>query len=124
VSGLVETEYGPVPPAAARTALEMIPAVDLCVAYGVPSADSQVLVAAVTLHPGATLSAVELNRVFDRLPSTHRPDYIQVVPSIPVTTWHRPLWVRMRQTGIPEPTRARAVWRLAPDRAHYEVCER
>jgi putative long chain acyl-CoA synthase len=101
-------------------ALGTIPAVDLLVAYGVPDGDAEVLVAAATLRPRMHLSASELDRAFDRLPASQRPEYVQVVRSIPVTTWHRPSWRPLRKAGIPKPTRARKVWRLSDDHSHYE----
>ena len=41
-------------------------------------------------------------------------------PSIPMTTWHRPQWRTLQAKGVPTPSRTRRVWRLDPDRAHYE----
>ena len=120
VSALIPTAGGPVMPAGTRMALGTIPAVDLMVAYGVADGDAESLVAAVTLRPGAALSAADLDRAFDRLPASHRPSYVQVVRSIPVTTWHRPIWRPLQQAGIPKPARTRKVWKLGEDRAHYE----
>ncbi|MCU1658836.1 MAG: Polyhydroxyalkanoic acid synthase [Pseudonocardiales bacterium] len=129
VTALIRTAHGPVLPAAARMVLGTIPAVDLYVAYGVPEAESEgggdaagfeVMVAAVSVRPRMKLTAGELDRAFDRLPASHRPSYVQVVPSIPVTTWHRPQWRSLQKAGVPAPTRTRKVWRLGPDHQHYE----
>ena len=57
---------------------------------------------------------------FERLPRSHRPRYVQVVPEIPVTTWHRPLWRPLQARGVPKPSRDRRVFRLDQARAHYE----
>jgi putative long chain acyl-CoA synthase len=119
VTALISTSHGPVMPAGARLALGTIPAIDLMAAYGVPEGEAEVLVAAVTLLPGSRLSATDLDRAFERLPAGHRPSYVQVVRSIPVTTWHRPIWRPLQQAGVPKPTRARKVWKLADDHAHY-----
>jgi putative long chain acyl-CoA synthase len=119
VSAIIDTARGPVLPAAARMALGSIPAVDLYVAYPVRDGDADVLVAAVTLCPDAELSAGELDRAFERVPRSHRPAYVQVVRSIPVTTWHRPVWQTMQKAGVPEPNRQRRVWGLDPD-GHYQ----
>jgi len=119
VSAIIATARGPVLPAGARTALGTIPAVDLIVAYGVPHGAAEVLVAAVTLRQRTTLSAADLERAFDRLPTSQRPDYVHVVRSIPVTTWHRPVWRALQQAGIPKPTRTRKVWKLDEEHAHY-----
>jgi hypothetical protein len=45
---------------------------------------------------------------------------VQVVPTIPVTAWCRPLWSSLRKAGIPKPTRSRDVFRLGDDRLHYQ----
>jgi len=121
VSALVHTPYGVAVPAAARRAMEAVPAVDLAVAYAVPEGEDavQALVVAVTLRQGAELTASELDRACDGLPPAHRPTYVQVVPSIPVTTWCRPLWTSLRKAGVPKPGKSRTVWRLDVDRQHY-----
>jgi putative long chain acyl-CoA synthase len=121
VTAIVDTARGPLVPAGARMVLNAIPAVDLQVGYGVPSDTGDgtaLLVAAVTVHRGAELTAEQLDRAFDRLPPSHRPDYIQVVESIPVTTWHRPVWTALQRAGIPTKGRGRTVFRLGADH-HY-----
>ncbi|HLY33575.1 MAG TPA: AMP-binding protein, partial [Jatrophihabitantaceae bacterium] len=118
VSAIVDTARGPVLPAGARASLGSIPAVDLQVSYGVRDGAHDVLVSSVTVSPGLELTASELDRAFDRLPPKHRPVYIQVVPSIPVTTWHRPVWASLQRAGIPKPGRGRQVWQL-DDSGHY-----
>ena len=120
VTAIVDTERGPVLPAGARMALGGLPAVDLMVAYGVHTRDGNVLVAAVTLRPDHTLSAADLDGAVERLPYSHRPAYVQVVKSIPVTTWHRPMWRPLQRGGVPRPSRNKQVFRLRDDRAHYE----
>jgi putative long chain acyl-CoA synthase len=127
VAALIRTRHGTVSPAVARRAAEAIPAVDLTVAYGVPDeaaeregeAGCQVLVVTVTVVAGAELTASELNRAYESLPPAQRPDYVQVIPSLPVTTWCRPLWRPLREAGVPSSSRTTAAWRLDPDRQHY-----
>jgi putative long chain acyl-CoA synthase len=121
VSALVTTDHGVLIPAGARMALGTIPAVDLVVVFGVPDGAAETLVAAVTVCKGKKLTTSELDRALTRLPAEHRPSYVQVVRSIPVTTWHRPVWRPLRQAGIPTPTRSRKVWKLADDRSGYEA---
>ena len=118
---VVQTADAPALPSGTRYALGSIPCVDLVVAYGVPEDGAQVLVGAVTLRPGAELSASDLNKALGKLPAVQRPRYVQVVPSIPVTTWHRPQWRPLQAKGIPTPSRTRTVWKLDDDRAHYEL---
>ena len=121
VNAILDTEHGPVLPAGARMALGSLPAVDLMVAYGVTrKATGTVLVAALTLCPGRELAASDLDAAMERLPHSHRPAYVQVVPDIPVTTWHRPVWRPLQRSGVPRPSRSRRVFRLADDRVHYQ----
>jgi putative long chain acyl-CoA synthase len=97
--------------------------VDLVVAYGVPDGDNEVLVGAVTLRPGTELSTGDIDSATDKLPAMQRPAYVQVVPSIPLTTWHRPQWRVLQAKGLPSPNRTRKVWKLDAARAHYEQLE-
>lgn len=126
VSALVHTSAGAIAPGHARRAVEAVPAVDLAVAFGVPGPAStgsgtsaEVLVVAVTLREGATLTASELDRAFGAVPPDQRPSYVRIVSTIPVTTWGRPVWTALRQEGLPEPGGSRGVWRLDEAREHY-----
>ena len=53
-----------------------------------------------------------------RLPKRQRPRYVQVVRTIPLTTWHRPMWRELAK-GVPTPTRTRTVFALDTDTGHY-----
>jgi putative long chain acyl-CoA synthase len=117
---IVQTADGPALPAGPRFALGTIPCVDLAVAYGVRDKDADVLVAAVALRSGGELSTADIEKALDKLPPPQRPSYVQIVPSIPVTTWHRPQWRPLQAKGVPTPNRTRRVWRRAEDRSHYE----
>jgi putative long chain acyl-CoA synthase len=117
---VVQTAAGPAIPAGARFALGTIPCVDLVIGYGVREGDADVLVAAATLRPDSELSTADIDKAMDRLPASQRPRYLQVVPSIPLTTWNRPQWRALQARGVPTPSRTRQVWRLRDDRAHYE----
>ena len=119
VSEIVDTPHGPVLPSGTRFCLGSIPAVDLCVAYGVPDDDTTLLIGAVTLRPGAELTAADLDSALDRLPRGQRPSYVQALQTIPVTTWHRPIWRDLQRKGVPKPGRNRTVWRLDPATGHY-----
>jgi putative long chain acyl-CoA synthase len=120
VAEIVHTALGPALPSGARFALGAMPCVDLVVAYGVREGEADVLVAALTLRPGSELAVAELDKAVDKLPALQRPQYVQVVGSIPVTTWHRPVWRSLQARGVPTPSRTRKVWKLGADRAHYE----
>jgi putative long chain acyl-CoA synthase len=120
-SELVQTAHGPAIAAGARFALGTIPGSDLIVAYGVPGDGADLLVAAVSLRPGTELGTADIEKAMDKLPAAQRPSYVQVVPSIPVTTWHRPQWRPLQAKGVPKPARGRRVWRRTDDQAHYEL---
>ncbi|HVU91946.1 MAG TPA: AMP-binding protein, partial [Jatrophihabitans sp.] len=119
VSDVVVTADGPALPAGARFALGSIPGVDLLVAYGVRDGGEDVLVGAFTVRPGAEVSTADLEKAVGRLPARHRPRYVQQVPAIPLTTWHRPLWRPLQAEGVPAPGPGRRVWRLDADGTHY-----
>lgn len=120
VTGLITTGLGVVAPSEISRELSNLPAVDLCVTFGVPVKGETVLVSALTLRKGAKITADALGLALKRLPPSHHPDYVQVVRSIPVTTWHRPVSTELQKAGIPKPTTRRRVWRLGADRDSYE----
>jgi putative long chain acyl-CoA synthase len=121
VSEIVDTPRGPVLPSGTRFCLGSIPAVDLVVAYGVEDDDHAMLCAAVTLRPDTELTATELDKALERLPRGQRPTYVQAVPSIPLTTWHRPVWRDLQKKGVPKAGRNRQVWQLDPSTGHYSL---
>jgi putative long chain acyl-CoA synthase len=119
VAETLTTAQGAVLPAGARFCLGTLPGVDLYVAYGVPDPDgTQLLVGALTLLPGAGLTTDDIDHGFSRLPQRSRPAYVQVLLSIPLTTWHRPLWRPLQAEGVPSARPDRQVWRLGAD-GHY-----
>jgi putative long chain acyl-CoA synthase len=120
-SEVVTTADGAALPAGARFALGTIPCVDLAVAYGVRDGAADVLVAAVALRPGTELSTTDIEKAMSKLPAEQRPSYVQVVPAIPVMTWHRPQWRPIQAKGIPKAARGRKAWRRAEDQSHYEL---
>jgi putative long chain acyl-CoA synthase len=120
VAEVVTTSEGAAIPSGARFALGTVPSVDLVVAYGVTDGPADALVAAVTLRPDTDIRTADLDKALDKLPAMQRPRYVQVVSSIPVTTWHRPQWRPLQAKGVPTPSRTRRVWKLGPDRTHYE----
>jgi putative long chain acyl-CoA synthase len=116
---IVDTSSGPVLPAGTRFCLGTLAAADLIVAYGVKDGDERVVVGAMTLRPDTEVSTADLDGAFGRLPRRHRPRYVQVVGSIPLTTWHRPIWRTLAKRGVPKPARGRRVWRLDDETGHY-----
>ena len=63
-------------------ALGLINGVDLAVTYGVSVGDRQVAVSAVTLRPGATITAADLTEAVADMPVGLGPDIVQVVPEM------------------------------------------
>ena len=120
VSALIETARGIVSPTEVSRELSAIPAVDLCVTFGVGHEGARRIVSAVTVRPGGEILTADLNLALDGLPGSHHPGHVQVVQSIPVTTWHRPISAGLQKAGIPKPTKKRRVWRLDPKSNFYE----
>jgi putative long chain acyl-CoA synthase len=104
---------GPIYTTPIRDALCNLPAIDLAVAYAVspPRRKYDVVVAAVTLREGYDLTAEDLVGALDSLDPGQRPEIVQVLDAIPVTTWFRPLTGALREAGIPEPGDAREIWK-------------
>jgi putative long chain acyl-CoA synthase len=121
VNSLIRTQHGWVPPSRVRHALGTIPHVDLAVAYGVRDGEHEVVVAAVTVLPNCALAKDDLDGAMAVLDPTQRPQYVQVVSDIPVTTWSRPRWRRLQARGLPRPGAAEVVWRLGANEDGYEL---
>jgi putative long chain acyl-CoA synthase len=119
VAEVVPTADGPALPSGTRFTLGSLPCADLVVAYGVRDGDADVLVGAFTLRRETEVETADIEKAMSRLPARQRPRYVQQVPSIPLTTWHRPQWRSLQAKGVPTPARNRRVWRLADDRTHY-----
>ena len=114
LADVVRTVHGPVFTGPVRDSLGTLPAVDLAVAYGVQSdlSAQEVAVAAVSLAPGARLTAADLGAVFSWLPFHQRPLIVRVVDRIPVTTWYRPLTAPLREQGLPLSSKSHPAWYL------------
>ncbi|OBK31696.1 acyl-CoA synthetase [Mycobacterium asiaticum] len=79
-----------------------ISAVDLAVAYGVSVGDRQLAVAAVTLRPGATITAADLTEAVACMPVGLGPDIVHVVPKMTLSATFRPTVSALRAAGIPK----------------------
>jgi putative long chain acyl-CoA synthase len=106
-------QRGPIYTTPIRDALSDLPAVDLAVAYAVrpPRRKYEVAVSAVTLREGDELTAEDLVGALGGLHPAQRPEIVQVLDSIPVTTWYRPTTGALRDAGMPEPGEGRVVWK-------------
>lgn len=89
-------------------ALSCINGVDLAVTYNVPVGDRQVAVAAVTLLPGASITAADLTEAVAEPPIGVGPDIVQVCPELMLSATYRPTVSALRAAGIPKP--GRQVW--------------
>jgi putative long chain acyl-CoA synthase len=81
-------------------ALGFIPAVDLAVTYGVPMDGHRVAVAAVTLRPGATITAADLTEAVAAMPFGLGPDIVHVVAEMTLSATYRPTVSALRAAGI------------------------
>ena len=83
-------------------AIGLIPAVDLAVTYGVPKDGRQLAVTAVTLCPGATITAADLTEAVAAMPFGLGPDIVHVVPEMTLSATYRPTVSPLRAAGIPK----------------------
>ncbi len=126
---VIHTAEGPAFAGPIRDALGDLPAVDLAVAYRVTpeGAQHQIAVAAVTLRDGHQLHPRDLTHALHALPREERPEIVQVVDEIPVTTWFRPITAPLRAAGLPEPspptppTRGTRAWYRDRSGEHYRA---
>ena len=95
-SQVVVTPSGHLFPALVDDALGLVPGVDLAVTYPVdgPATNGGArpvrTVSAVTLLPGQSVTAEQIDDALAGLSHGAGPDVVRVVPEIPVTTWYRP----------------------------------
>ena len=93
-------------------ALAGLPAVDLSVVYGVDGPDGALAITAVTVRDGHELTPVDLSAALSNVEAGCRPDVVQVVDEIPVTTWYRPMIGDLRAAGVPKVRRPIRAWAL------------
>jgi putative long chain acyl-CoA synthase len=98
----VHTERGLVYADPVTDALGLINGVDLAVTYGVSVGDRQVAVSAVTLLPGATITAADLSEAVAHVPVGLGPDIVHVVPEMTLSASYRPTVSGLRAAGIPK----------------------
>lgn len=104
-SSIIHTARGVVFDEPITDAVSMIDAVDLAVTYGVSVGDRQVAVTALTLRPGATVTAADLTEAIADLPAGLPPDVVHVVPELPLSATYRPVVARLRAAGVPKASR-------------------
>jgi len=116
---VIRTERAVVYPEPITNAVGSIPAVDLVVTYGVPVRDSSVALAAVTLRPGATLTAADITEAVAGMPVGHGPDIVHVVPEMTLSVSFRPTVGPLRAAGIPKASRH--AWYLDTGTDQYKL---
>ena len=95
-------------------ALGFINGVDLAVTYNVPVEGRQVAVSAVTLLPGASITAADLTEAVATMPVGLGPDIVHVVPEMTLSASYRPTVSTLREAGLPKPGRQRQAWYFDP----------
>ena len=98
-------------------AVSLMPAVAMAVTYGVDAGEHKVAVTAVTLCPGAAISAADLSEATATL-GDDRPDFVHVVPEIGLSASYRPLVGSLSGSGIPKA--GRNAWYLDPQTGRYK----
>lgn len=86
-------------------ALGRVNGVDLAVTYNVPVGDRQVAVSAVTLLPGASITAADLTEAVANIPIGVGPDIVHVCREMTLSATYRPTAGALRAAGIPKPGR-------------------
>jgi putative long chain acyl-CoA synthase len=104
-NSIIHTARGVVFDEPITDAVSMIDAVDLAVTYGVTVGDRQVAVTALTLRPGATVTAADLTEAIADPPVGLPPDVVHVVPALPLSATYRPVVAGLRAAGVPKASR-------------------
>ncbi|OBJ90823.1 AMP-binding protein, partial [Mycobacterium sp. 1245852.3] len=99
---VVHTARGLVYAEPVTDALGCINGVDLAVTYNVPFGNLDVAVSAVTLLPGASITAADLTEAFADLPIGLGPDIVCVIPEMNLSATYRPTVSALRAAGIPK----------------------
>jgi putative long chain acyl-CoA synthase len=99
---VVHTARGLVYPEPVTDALGLINGVDLAVTYNVPVGDGQVAISAVTLLPGASITAADLTEAIAKIPVGLGPDIVHVCPELTLSATYRPTVSALRAAGIPK----------------------
>ncbi|OBJ66426.1 AMP-binding protein, partial [Mycobacterium colombiense] len=98
-------------------ALGCINGVDLAVTYNLPVGDHEVAASAVTLLPGASITAADLTEAFAKIPIGIGPDIVCVVSEMNLSATFRPTVSALRAAGIPKA--GRHVWYFDADTNQY-----
>ncbi len=102
---VLHTARGVVYPVLITDALGLLAGVDLAVNYPVPVGDTRLVVTAITLRPGAAITAADLSAAVAGMPVGLGPDIVHVVPELPLSAVYRPAVGALRDAGLPRPGR-------------------
>ncbi|HET7075020.1 MAG TPA: acyl-CoA synthetase [Mycobacterium sp.] len=114
---VVHTARGLVYPESVTDALGLINGVDLAVTYSVPVGGEQLAVSAVTLLPGATVTAADLTDAVADIPIGLGPDIVHVCHEMTLSATYRPTASALRASGIPKA--GRQAWYLDASSNEY-----
>ncbi|AZP81017.1 alpha/beta fold hydrolase [Mycobacterium avium subsp. paratuberculosis] len=114
---VVHTPRGVVYAEPVTDALGCINGVDLAVTYNVPVGGHEVAVSAVTLLPGASITAADLTEACAKIPIGLGPDIVCVVPEMNLSATYRPTVSALRAAGIPKA--GRQVWYFDAESGQY-----
>ncbi|SPM36929.1 acyl-CoA synthetase, partial [Mycobacterium rhizamassiliense] len=112
---VVRTARGLVYAEPVTDALGLINGVDLAVTYNVPFGNLEVAVSAVTLLPGASITAGDLTEAFAKMPVGLGPDIVHVCPEMTLSATYRPTVSALRAAGIPKAKRTAWYFDTATD---------
>jgi putative long chain acyl-CoA synthase len=87
------------------------------VTYNVPVGGHEVAVSAVTLLPGASITAADLTEACAKIPIGLGPDIVCVVPEMNLSATYRPTISALRAAGIPKA--GRQVWYFDAESGQY-----
>jgi putative long chain acyl-CoA synthase len=118
-SALIQTARGVVFAEPITDAVGRIGAVDLAVTYGFQlDGGDEVAITAITLRPGASVTAADLTEAVAAMPVGLPPDVIHVVADLPLSATYRPIVGELRSTGIPRA--GRQAWSLDRDSGRFK----
>lgn len=98
----IHTDRGTAFPVVITDSLGAVTGVDLAVTYRVSTEGGDLVVSAVTVQPGATVTAADLSEAVNALPAGVGPDVIHLVPELSLSTVYRPVVGALRDAGLPK----------------------
>ncbi|WP_122496371.1 acyl-CoA synthetase [Mycobacterium attenuatum] len=114
---VVRTARGMVYAEPVTDALGCVNGVDLAVTYDVAVNGKQFAISAVTLRPGATITAADLTEAVVGMPVGLGPDVVHVVSQLSLSATYRPTVSALRAAGIPKP--GRQAWYFEPASSEF-----